>query len=76
MAHVVNLIVQALLAALNEANDPDKDNYYLSNKHLQFHYNPDEDDEVKAMKAQDDKESGEGEDNEEYAGAWEWGTWQ
>ena len=27
MAHVVNLIIQALLAALNKADDPEKDNY-------------------------------------------------
>jgi len=49
---VVNLIVQALLAALNEADDPEKDDYYIPNKHLPFHYDPDDDDEVQEMEAE------------------------
>ena len=37
MAHVVNLIVQAILT---ELNDPEQDDYYIPNKHITFHYNP------------------------------------
>jgi hypothetical protein len=63
MAHVVNLIVQALLAALNEADDPETDDYYIPNKHLPFHYDPDDDDEVQEMEAEgnkrDDRDEGE-----------------
>ena len=33
MAHVVNLIVQAIIAEINKANDPEQDNYYIPNKH-------------------------------------------
>ena len=55
MAHVVNLIVQALLAALNEADDPEKDDYYIPNKHLPFHYNPDDDNEVQEIEAEGNK---------------------
>lgn len=65
MAHVVNLIVQALLAALDEADDPDKDDYYIANKHLPFHYDPNDDDEVQEMEAEGDKEDGEGEDDDD-----------
>ena len=46
MAHVVNLIVQAILAELNEADDPEQDDYYIPNKHIPFHYDPDDDKEV------------------------------
>jgi hypothetical protein len=65
MAHVVNLIVQALLAALNEADDPDKDDYYIPNKHLPFHYDPDDDDdEVQEMEAEGNQQDDGGEDEE------------
>ena len=40
MAHVVNLIVQAILTELNEADDPEQDDYYIPNKHITFHNNP------------------------------------
>jgi len=65
MAHVVNLIVQALLAALNEADDPEKDDYYIPNKHLPFHYDPDDDDEVQEMEAEGNKPDDEDEEFEE-----------
>ena len=65
MAHVVNLIVQALLAALNEADDPEKDNYYIPNKHLPFHYDLDDDDEVQEMEAEGNKPDDEDEEFEE-----------
>jgi hypothetical protein len=64
MAHVVNLIVQALLAALNEADDPEKDDYYIPNKHLPFHYDPDNDDEVQEMEAEGNQQDDGGEDEE------------
>jgi len=38
MAHVVNLIVQAMLASLDEAKDLDEEDYFVPNKHLPFHY--------------------------------------
>ena len=65
MAHVVNLIVQALLAALNEADDPKKDDYYIPNKHLPFHYDLDDDDEVQEMEAEGNKPDDEDEEFEE-----------
>ncbi|KAF7372111.1 Eukaryotic translation initiation factor 3 [Mycena venus] len=43
IAHVVNLVVQKLLAAFNEAADPDNDDYYIPNKDEPFHYNVDDD---------------------------------
>ena len=65
MAHVVNLIVQALLAALNEADDPEKDDYYIPNKHLPSHYDPDDDNEVWEMEAEGNKPDDEDEEFEE-----------
>ena len=64
MAHVVNLIVQAILAELNEADDPEQDDYYIPNKHIPFHYDPDDDEEVQQMEDEEDKEGG-GEDGDE-----------
>ena len=37
MCHVVNLVVQAILAALGEADDPDEVDYYKLNKEQPFH---------------------------------------
>ncbi|KAF7333702.1 hypothetical protein MVEN_02326400 [Mycena venus] len=39
----INLVVQKLLAAFNEAADPDNDDYYVPNKDEPFHYNVDDD---------------------------------
>src|ERR1700683_3611977 len=64
MAHVVNLIVQAILAELNEADDPEQDDYYIPNKHIPFHYDPDDDEEVQQMEDEEDEEGG-GEDGDE-----------
>jgi cytidylate kinase len=64
MAHVVNLMVQALLAALNEANDPETDDYYIPNKHLPFHYDPNDDDEVQEMEAEVNMQDNENEGEE------------
>lgn len=63
MAHVVNLIVQSLLAALDEANDPDLDDYYIPNKHLPFHYDPEDDEEVAEMECEgEEKENDDADD--------------
>ena len=46
MCHVVNLVVQAILAALGEADDPDNVDYYTLNKeqplHLDINADPDQ----------------------------------
>ncbi|KAJ7876318.1 hypothetical protein B0H14DRAFT_2252522, partial [Mycena olivaceomarginata] len=41
IAHVVNLVVQKILATLDEAHDPEEQDYYIPNKDLPFHYDPD-----------------------------------
>ncbi|KAJ7691056.1 hypothetical protein B0H14DRAFT_2251304, partial [Mycena olivaceomarginata] len=41
IAHVVNLVVQKILATLDEAHDPKEQDYYIPNKDLPFHYDPD-----------------------------------
>ena len=41
--HVVNLVVQDILAALGEADDPDDVDYYTLNKEQPFHLNIDAD---------------------------------
>jgi hypothetical protein len=64
MVHVINLIVQAILTELNEADDPEWDDYHILNKHIPFHYDSDDDDEVQQMENEEDKEDG-GEDNDE-----------
>ena len=43
IAHVINLIVQAFLAALDEADKPDDIDYYEFMKDLPIHYNVDKD---------------------------------
>jgi hypothetical protein len=65
LAHVVNLIVQCLLALLNEAEDPEMDDYYIPNKHLPFHYDPDDDEEVQQMEGEGDEMEG-GEEEDEF----------
>jgi hypothetical protein len=49
MAHVVNLIVQAILAELDEGDNPDIFDWFLPNKHLPVHDDPDDDEEVQAF---------------------------
>ncbi|KAJ7813036.1 hypothetical protein B0H14DRAFT_2605350 [Mycena olivaceomarginata] len=48
-AHVVNLVVQKILATLNEADDPQMVDYYLPNKDLPFHYDPDNDPDLRDL---------------------------
>lgn len=59
MCHIVNLVVQAILAALGEADDPDKVDYYTLNKEQPLHLDIDADpDQVELDKEvfQDDAE--------------------
>jgi hypothetical protein len=53
LAHVVNIVVQTLLKQLNEAEDPKILDWFEGNRHLPVHYDGDEDEEVKAMEAED-----------------------
>jgi hypothetical protein len=43
VCHVVNLVVQAVLAALGEADDPDEVDYYTLNKEQLLHLDIDAD---------------------------------
>ena len=43
MCHVVNLVVQAILAALGEADNPDDVDYYTLNKEQPLHLDIDAD---------------------------------
>jgi hypothetical protein len=47
--HVVNLVVQDILAALGEADDPDDIDYYSLNKEQPFHLDIDTDSDQVAM---------------------------
>ena len=61
--HVVNLVVQAILASLGEADDPDEVDYYTLNKEQPFHLDIDADPdqiELDSEEFQDEPE----EDNE------------
>ncbi|TFY51128.1 hypothetical protein EVJ58_g10725 [Rhodofomes roseus] len=51
LAHVVNLVVQKMLASLIDEDDPDDNDWYLLHKFLPFHYDIEDDDEVNAMEA-------------------------
>jgi hypothetical protein len=51
--HVINLVVQAILAALGEADDPDDVDYYSLNKEQPFHLDIDTDPDQVAL---DDEE--------------------
>ncbi|KAF7360904.1 Dimer-Tnp-hAT domain-containing protein [Mycena sanguinolenta] len=43
LAHVVNLVVQKILATFNEAENPTDDDYYAHNKDVPLHYDPEQD---------------------------------
>lgn len=49
LAHVVNLVVQKMLAALEEAPDPAVEDQYIPNKDLPFHYDLETDDDVRDL---------------------------
>jgi hypothetical protein len=64
LAHVVNLVVQKILALLEEADDPDIVDYYASNKDQPIHYDPEDDEDLQALENEVDVED-EGELEEE-----------
>lgn len=49
LAHAVNLIVQSFLSALNEAANPDVEDYFIPNKYMPFHYDIDDDEEFQEV---------------------------
>ncbi|KAJ6464225.1 hypothetical protein DFH09DRAFT_1489009, partial [Mycena vulgaris] len=49
LAHVVNLVVQKILAKLNEADEPEVVEYYLPNKDVPFHCDPDDDPDLRDL---------------------------
>ena len=67
LAHVVNLVVQKILLTLGEAEDPDQDDYYVPNKHLPFHYDIDDDNDLREMEQKEDVED----DEDDEVEAWE-----
>jgi hypothetical protein len=67
LAHVVNLVVQAILAELDEADDPEQEDYYIPNKHIPFHYDLDDDEEVRQMENEaDDSGEEDPDDDDEF----------
>ena len=56
LAHVVNLVVQAILKELDEAEAAELHDYYLDNKDAPLHYDEDEDEDLMAMEAEMDVE--------------------
>jgi hypothetical protein len=52
LAHVVNLIVQALLNGMGEADDPDTVDYFTLDATAPIHYSPEEDEELIQMEGE------------------------
>ncbi|KAJ6483393.1 hypothetical protein C8R45DRAFT_871167, partial [Mycena sanguinolenta] len=52
LAHVVNLVVQKILAVLDEEDDPATRDDYVDSKELPIHYNVDEDPELEALESE------------------------
>jgi hypothetical protein len=48
----VNLVVQKILAVLDEADDPEVVDYYLPNKDLPFHYDPESDTDLRDLESE------------------------
>jgi hypothetical protein len=69
LAHIVNLVVQKLLSTLNEATDPDLEDYYLRNKDLPFHYDPEDDPDLRDMEQEVFNEDLDEEDDAEESAA-------
>jgi hypothetical protein len=66
MAHVINLVVQAFLFAIDEGDDPDVEDWYELNKDAPIHYDISKDKEQEAL----DNEGLDG-DGEEDNGMWD-----
>lgn len=49
IAHVVNLVVQAFLFQLDEAEHPDKEDHWAVNGELSIHYDVQTDEDVRLM---------------------------
>ncbi|KAF5372081.1 hypothetical protein D9758_005095 [Tetrapyrgos nigripes] len=64
LAHVINLIVQAILKVLEEAESSDDVDYYLLHKDQPIHYDENDDEELKAMEAEEDNTEAGGEGDE------------
>jgi len=54
LAHVVNLVVQKILAVLDEADDPELNDYYEMMKDLPVHYDADNDEALKEFENEKD----------------------
>lgn len=52
-AHVVNLVVQAFLYALDKAESPDQEDHYLLGREYPIHYDVMEDDELRVMEQEE-----------------------
>lgn len=52
IAHVVNLVVQAILAGLDEADDPDKVDYFTLHKGSPIHYDIDADENQATLESE------------------------
>jgi hypothetical protein len=68
LAHVVNLVVQKLLAALDEAEDPEVEDTYIPNKDLPFHYDLADDGDLNELEREVfTEEDGNGNEEEDAA---------
>jgi hypothetical protein len=56
IAHVVNLVVQAFLAAMDEADDPDMLDYFTLHKDAPLHYDVNEDKDQAELEAEADND--------------------
>lgn len=65
IVHVVNLVVQAILAAMNEADDPDDVDYFTLHKGSLIHYNIDEDDNQAVLESESVSLEAESKDKDE-----------
>ncbi|KAG2115105.1 uncharacterized protein F5147DRAFT_769565 [Suillus discolor] len=57
IAYVVNLIIQAMLASLDKAKNHEED-YFVLNKHLPFHYDPNNDSGLQEFKQETNRDGG------------------
>lgn len=53
LAHVVNLVVQKILSALIDTDDPEESDWYLLHKFLPFHFDVKDDDEQNMLEDKD-----------------------
>lgn len=53
IAHVINIVVQCFLHAIDEAADPDIEDWYELCKDAEIHYDIDEDEDQQLLKAEE-----------------------